>query len=268
MTNPYIVAEGFDAGIYTSPESLTGSQSYIEWITNVQGNALSFYNLLHSKYDVIWIDFKNGTDDIHRNALVVEDVIRWANANKTGTNKNVVMGLSMGGLCSRYALKTMDSNGETHQTSLFITQGTPEQGAVVPLSLQYMETHANSLYVRAGLVTSLYNLVRVFKPSLPDISGMLSLSNTPAALQMLMAHLNGNYQLDNSVHTAWQQELTTLGYPAQGNIRNIAVSNGSECGQQQVLGQNAPIIYVNGRLHTTALGDVIAVSYTHLRAHE
>lgn len=264
LINPFIVAEGFDAGVYTSPESLTGSQSYSDWIGNMSFAAPSLYALLQSKYDVIWIDFKNGTDDIHRNALVVEDVIRWANANKTGTNKNVVMGLSMGGLCARYALKTMETSGETHQTGLFITQGTPHQGVVIPLSLQCMEIHANSLYTRAGPAAGLYDLVRIFKPTLPDATGMLTLSNTPAALQMLITHLNSSYQVDNSVHNAWQTELTNLGYPTQGNIRNVAISNGSECGQSQVLGQNGQIIYVNGKLNTTILGDLIVTTATAL----
>ncbi|MDB5131716.1 MAG: Protein of unknown function precursor [Mucilaginibacter sp.] len=255
LTNPFIVAEGFDAGIYTSPESLTGSQSYTDWVLDIK--LTSFYTLLRSNYDVIWIDFKNGTDDIHRNALVVEDVIRWANANKTGPNKNVVMGLSMGGLCARYALKTMENGGETHQTGLFITQGTPHQGVVVPLSLQCMEIHANSLYMRAGVAAGIYDLVRIFAPTLPDATGLLSMSNTPAALQMLITHLNSSYQIDNTVHNAWQTELTNLGYPTQGNIRNVAISNGSECGQTQVLTQNSSIIYVNGKLNTRILGDVI-----------
>lgn len=59
------------------------------------------------------------------------------------------------------------------------------------------------------------------------------LKETPAAKQMIMNYINTSGGSDNAVHTAWQTELTNLGYPSQNGIRNIAISNGSECGQPQ-----------------------------------
>ena len=69
-------------------------------------------------------------------------------------------------------------------------------------------------------------------PSWAGPAGLTSLVNTPAAEQMLVYHSSG-FNVDNSVHQAWEQELNALGYPAQGNVRNIAISNGSECGPRE-----------------------------------
>src|SRR6185437_2220512 len=206
LTTPLIVAEGFDPGIYTDPENAAGVYSISDFNTSIGGSLSStLINLLEGSgdhsipatYDIIFIDFKNGTDDIRRNALVVEDVIRWVNDNKTGSNQNVVLGLSMGGLCARYALKKMENAGETHQTRLFISDGTPEQGAVVPLGLQYADNHLHTLYVRSGIGVGLYDLIRFLAspfwslPSLAGPAGLTSLVNTPAAKQMLVFHSSG-----------------------------------------------------------------------------
>jgi hypothetical protein len=261
LTNPLIVSEGFDPGIYLHPENQTGEYTLADFVYEISRHG-KLDTLILSQYDIVYIDFKNGTDDIHRNALIVEDVIRWVNANKTGSNKNVIIGQSMGGLCARYALTKMESGGETHQVRLFISQGVPEQGAVVPLGFQYLENHVNKLYIRAGIGAAVYdemNLFDEFFGASPDIPGILTLTESPAAEQMLVNRINENFQLDNSVHTAWQSELAALGYPGQGGIRNIAISNGSECGAGQTLAQGGQLLYIDGKLQTPFWGDLVGM---------
>ncbi|MDP9048262.1 MAG: T9SS type A sorting domain-containing protein [Bacteroidota bacterium] len=271
FTKPLIVVEGFDPGIYTNPETLTGIYSFDDFISSIVNSKSANLNQLLTdpniaQYDIVFIDFQNGTDDIHRNALIVEDVIRWVNANKTGANKISVLGLSMGGLCTRYALKMMENSGETHNVGLFISHGVPEQGVAVPLGYQYLENHLNNLYVKAGPAIDTYTAIQIMLNPIPfilgqnqgpDLAGELTLSHTPAARQMLINRVNSSFQIDNSVHNAWQTELTSLGYPTQGNIRNIAISNGSECGQTQTLTEGGQLLAIDGRLHTTFLGDLV-----------
>lgn len=268
LVNPLIIVEGFDDAYYTTPESWAGTLSLDYYRKYQIGLNSDLDNVMQSYYDVVFVDFKNGTDDIHRNALLVESVIRWVNQYKTGTNKNVVLGLSMGGLCARYALKTMENNGETHQVGLFICHGSPQQGAVIPLGLQAGNVHINSLYARAILgatdyngIANLYNNIEslYYKDNrMPNIGGMLSLNNSPAALQMEINHLNSNYQIDNTVHNAWQSELSALGYPSQGGIQNMAISNGSECGQAQALTPGGTILSLNANASTSIIGDILA----------
>lgn len=92
-----------------------------------------------------------------------------------------------------------------------------------------------------------------------DVGGLLNLSNSPAALQMLITHLNTSYQIDNSVHTAWQTELTSLGYPSQAGIKNVAISNGSECGQTQTLSQGGSMVSLNAKVNTSLVGDILGM---------
>jgi hypothetical protein len=256
LVKPLIVVEGFDQGIYTIPEYLNGVYSLNEFMLSVTNS--STLNLLLPTYDIVFIDFRNGTDDIHRNALVVESVIRWVNATKTGGNPNVVLGLSMGSLCARYALKTMENNGETHDTRLFISHGGPQQGAEIPVAFQDLIEHAHNLYMRAGPASALYSIVRLFAPSLTNIGGVVSLSETPAAEQMLITRIKSNFTVDNTIHDNWQNELKSLGYPSQGGIRNIAISNGSNCGQTQTLSPGGQVFLVDGQMSTSFLGSILS----------
>ena len=146
LTKPLIVIEGFD------PEN---SFNYFSFInsggpggTNIFINGTTFLTLNQAiedeDYDLVFVDFVNSTDFIQRNALMVEEVIRWVNQLKTAsgsTEKNAVLGMSMGGLVGRYALRDMEINGETHDTKLYISHDTPHQGANVPLAAQALVRH-------------------------------------------------------------------------------------------------------------------------------
>jgi alpha-beta hydrolase superfamily lysophospholipase len=77
----------------------------------MQNSALKSY--LEGNYDIIYVDWGIGTDYIQNNAELLKKAIRWVNQNKIGSEKNVVLGQSMGGLIARYALKDMEDNGKT-----------------------------------------------------------------------------------------------------------------------------------------------------------
>jgi hypothetical protein len=88
-----------------------------------------------SQYDIIYVNWKNGTDYLQRNELVLEEVIRLVNSIKqpdliTGLrNPNVVLGSSMGGVIARMALGRMDRGGgfngaggfAAHETRLYVS---------------------------------------------------------------------------------------------------------------------------------------------------
>jgi len=100
ITNPYIIIEGidflnnqdFDAHLKLYND---GNNSY----TNL--NKSLIYGLYDNGYDVIILDFDNSTDYIQNNAMLVVSLINSLNLQQ---NNLVVMGYSMGGLVSRYAL--------------------------------------------------------------------------------------------------------------------------------------------------------------------
>ncbi|MHB0756544.1 hypothetical protein [Polaribacter sp. M15] len=81
-----------------------------------------------------------------------------------------------------------------------------------------------------------------------------NLLESPAAQQMLIYQLDGQgpnltTNNNNALSTAFYNEYHTMGNPTQGNIRNIAISSGSECGGPQGFTDNATMIYLDERTH-------------------
>ncbi|CAN2042445.1 PKD domain-containing protein [Candidatus Magnetomoraceae bacterium gMMP-15] len=220
LKNPIIVVEGFD-------------------IENTKGwdelyNLLSQQNLSESirkrGYDLIVLDFDDSTDYIQRNAYLLIELIKKINAVKTSDNRMTILGASMGGLVSRYALSYMEKNGIPHNTKNFISFDSPQRGANIPLGIQYW--------------------LSFFASENDEADSWIDKLNTPAAKQMLVYHYNSsknNYdgyncidslfcyskKLCSYIYTAdsdslrkeFVKELIELDYPQQ--LRKIAISNGS-----------------------------------------
>ncbi|WP_298389998.1 T9SS type A sorting domain-containing protein, partial [Hydrotalea sp.] len=254
LRRPLIVVEGFDPGYLLAPERQFGFANFATFIEELN-RSNDLRNLLQStnqQYDIIYVDWFRGTDFLQRNALLLERVIRWVNEQKAidgSVEPNVVLGQSMGGVISRWALRDMENRGLNHQTRLFISWDAPQQGANIPVAYQHLVHHANSLFVQSAIPFLLggNNTIKIVKNA-------LNLTDVPAARQMLMNRALANGQIDNSDHNAWQLELRNLGYPLQS--RNIAVSNGSECGIGQGFQPYADLINVNGRANTRFLSEL------------
>ena len=235
ITKPLIVAEGFDVGVILSPENEYGNTNYEKHFRNSLLNSGELKSLIRDNskdYDIIYIDWDNGVDYLQRNAYALEEVIKWVNQQKASagsTEPNVVLGQSMGGVIGRWALADMEERGMNHDTRLFISHDAPQQGANVPIAVQYMYRHVQNQFINtsAGVLVSLFS----------DIEEPFKLLDTPAAKQMLKNRAVNNYGLNNSSHTSFYNELKNKGLNNSGgypiNSRNIGVSNGSECGDTQ-----------------------------------
>ena len=73
--------------------------------------------------------------------MLLVELIKSINDQKVGDYENVVIGPSMGGLISRYALNYMESIGVDHETRLYVSFDTPHAGANVPIGFQHMFNH-------------------------------------------------------------------------------------------------------------------------------
>jgi|GEM_PF-1350957 len=285
LQNPLIVAEGYDPGFAIAPENQYGLytyQSFLNQINNRNPQNGQFINpSLHSllttdatatnPYDIVFIDYQNGVDDIRRNALLFKQVVRTVNSLKSSagsTAPNVVLGLSMGGLVARWGLRDMENNGEKHQTSLYISYDSPHQGANVPIGYQYLANEGKALYVRASGFVKTASLGFLKLPTTiggTNVPNTLSLASYPASLQLLVNNVSSGL-LDNSQHLAWQTQLTSMGYP-QGDpgkpIRKIAISNGSECGAYQTVQPGGQLFNLTGSYVTSAWVDFgLAIAQT------
>ncbi|WP_395044612.1 esterase/lipase family protein, partial [Flavobacterium sp.] len=143
LDKPIFLLDGFDPGD-------TRNTSIIYNLLNY-GVGQNLANDLRAQgFDIIILNFPTytrpntttvidgGVDYIQRNAMILVELINQINALKVGTEKNVVIGPSMGGLISRYALRYMEMNNLSHDTRLYISFDAPHLGANVPIGFQHL----------------------------------------------------------------------------------------------------------------------------------
>ena len=174
--------------------------------------------------------------------MLLVDLINTLNGpvgegGKVGDEELVIIGPSMGGLISRYALNFMEfeaenNGGPDHETRLWISFDSPHLGANVPLGFQHQFN-----FLGFGLGDDL-NIVE-----LQDVvSGLLS---SPAARQLLIDHFETHLEAGSDVifdptkllpqahpyRTVFETHINDLrpsGFPE--NTRNVAIINGSGIG--------------------------------------
>ncbi len=236
INNPLIVVEGFDIGNLFDPENKYGTTTIESFRSSVLGTELN--GLLFNagrEYDIIYVDWINGMDYMERNAFALEEAINWVNAVKQGNEPNVIIGQSMGGVVTRLALTNMENNNEEHDANLFISHDAPHQGANIPDSYQFMYRHLTQMYVKVKSGTRFFNLKLISTDLINKMNGVAGMLDQPGAKQLLRYWVAGDYSYDNSSHYNFYTNLRAMnnngGYPVL--TRNIALSNGSECGATQ-----------------------------------
>ena len=234
LDKPIFLVDGFDPGDSRNIQALYSQLNY--------GAGQNLADTLRDQgFDIILLNFPTytrpnsttvvdgGVDFIQRNAFILVTLINQINAQKVGNQKNVVIGPSMGGLISRYALRYMEMNNLNHDTRLFISFDSPHQGANVPIGFQHLFN-----YLAFGPVENV--------AVQPVVNGLIK---SPAARQMLIDHMEGHLQTGSAFEfntdpnsllptgapnyrTAFQNELNSMGFPV--NTRNISISNGASNG--------------------------------------
>lgn len=233
LDKPIILIDGFDPGDTRDIDAIYQLLNYDNGTQNLADEARDL------GYDVVILNFPTytrngnevvdgGADFIQRNAFILVELINQINALKVGDEELVIIGPSMGGLISRYALSYMEQNGMDHETRLWLSFDSPHLGANVPIGFQHLLN-----YIAYG------PLGDVAFQELVD--GLL---RNPAASQMLLDHVDGHLlagsvtEFDPTIvlptgapnfRDDFQNELNTIGFPQ--NTRNIAISNGSGIGQ-------------------------------------
>lgn len=214
LRKPLIVAEGFDpSSVLTFILNNSINNFYWDTYNLILDDGNRFWNTLISEYDIVFLDYNNGVDDIFRNARLLEQVIEWANAQKVNVpdaQPNVVLGVSMGGLVSRVALRRMEVEGKSHDTRLYISLDSPHKGANIPPAYQALAWHVNGYlsFVDPSLSKLLYA---------PSVKQMLKYYPDPANSTFISTH-----------HNTFMTQYDALGFPT--TTRNVAIANGSNSG--------------------------------------
>ncbi len=270
IKKPLIVISGFDPDAKDDYTGLTYSSDYVNRI-DFDYNYSDYYNHtipLNStngldnadSYDIIYLHWHNGTDYIERNAYLLEKLITLVNTIKTGngsTEKNVIIGTSMGGLVARYALRDMEQNNVSHDTRLFISDDAPHWGANVPVAYQAMVQYiAPWQIINVGGSFPSYTIS--YSDMFPDAINGVTIFNSPAAKQMLIQryNLSGNtLTADNSTHNNFMTELNNMGWPI--NCRNIVLSNGACNGTLTFPDNNNNFLTINGSQSWSYFGGLL-----------
>jgi hypothetical protein len=221
MIRPLIVVEGYEEFGVVENSYQRMFDLLDEKILNGRTENLTDY-LYPYEYDLIYVDFDDGSDWIQRNAFVVKEVIKKVNEMKAAAGsveENVIIGVSMGGIVSKYALLEMQTNGPEHDTRLFFTYDSPLRGVNIPIATQCLvKFMVDNLPTYAGDI------------SIPSIDAIWGALQASVPRQLLKYHVNGLFNgsgLDNVEHAAFIAELDALGGL---NMRHVALSNGSGIG--------------------------------------
>ncbi len=143
IEKPFIWAEAYNPEVGAIPAGLSPSD-IIERLSNEQtilfGDERNLLQYLRDNgYDIIILDYDKGGDYLPRTSEFIKEALRWINTQKhsAGSNaENVVIGQSMGGVCTSLALKEMEIADEDHEVGQFIVFDSPIMGANIPLSAQ------------------------------------------------------------------------------------------------------------------------------------
>lgn len=293
MTRPLIVAEGFDAGSIIDPEVRFGATDIFSFENSIDRSGSTLQGLVDPtffsrSYDLIYVNWDNGVAALQDNSEVLEAVINWVNANKApNAAPNVLLGQSMGGVIGRYTLARMEEEQpgtNPHDVALFIAHDAPMQGANTPIGIQHFTRHLYNSYINtpaaaiaevvipfavntglAELISDALNRQFLLDTSVTDQASpgdLLTIQDTPAAVQLNYQWVNFNEQVTTGIHEAWQEDLNRFPYPKFS--RNIAISNGNECAIDHGFAPSAQLIDITAESSPEFLADLLTVLYVPL----
>jgi hypothetical protein len=240
MTKPFIIVEQYNlASIFAdkAPDLLAcdnDNNTIDKFLGKIGTDPLpfDFNDKLHNsaQYDIVYIDFTKNTDDIRRNAVLFQEVVRWVNQQKAqagSTTPNVVMGQSMGGLISRYGLAQMVRNYEDPQVRLLVLHDSPQRGAYSPVGTQSLARALDVPFLFGLTVASFSATARA----------TLAVLNEPASQQLSILNAynsHGDIRPDPFLNGQYRQVISfSPTDPVQPAYTIIATSDGSQCGQPQ-----------------------------------
>lgn len=245
VRKPFIVVEGYNtARIAPHLVGRNNQNNTIEDFlenTRVDPAPFNYNDALHAAgYDLIYIDFREGTDDIRRNAALFEEVVRMVNNMKAqagSTEPNVVMGQSMGGLVARYGLARLVRSGYNPQTRLLVLHDSPQRGANNPMGLQALTRQAD---FPVAILPGNYSAGGFIRTSdLSDkLKEALAILNAPATRQLALktvTGINDEYEDNTFIDGPYQQvvDFADVGGTPAIFPTIVATSNGSQCGRPQ-----------------------------------
>lgn len=249
LRRPFIICEGFDPGnkrnyfFKDAPDTDTALWRDYDrrgLFELLNGDPSPWYHdnpkinlvdrLRQDGYDLVFINFTNGTGDININAGteglrgLLRDMINGPQFRDEKTEEAILVGASMGGIITRHALASMEEAGEEHFVKMWFSFDAPQAGAYIPLGLQHSINYLSDFpCYGVGKLEDARDQFREGK----------RIVNTIAAKQMLLNHY-GSTDTEGKPDPAQPllySSLNTLGINQDGfpiYSKNFAISNGGK----------------------------------------
>ena len=204
LRKPIIVSDGFDPGNERGFYGLYEMLNKEQFIEKARAEG----------FDFVILDYDEGADYIQRNAFVMVSLIEEVNSRlKDSHPRLTIIGPSMGGLITRYALNYMEQHAMNHNTGLYVSFDSPHLGANIPLGDQHW-----------------LDFFATYNGNNEAVENRDKL-NTPAAKQMLIYHhtqTNNNQANHHPLRTSFLADPYFNSWPTK--CRKIAIANGSGVG--------------------------------------
>jgi hypothetical protein len=232
LENPVVIVEGFDLD-----NSLGWPELY---------DLLNRENLLEdlraAGFDAVVLDFTEAVDPIQRNGFVLTELLQMVNSETPPNQTSAIVGASMGGLVSRYALLWMEDQDIPHQVRKLISFDSPQRGANIPLGMQAW--------------------VEFFAGEAEEAQFLLQQLRSPASKQMLLYHIDAQSGTTANADPLLSQlnaDFNSLGgWPADPRLVSIINGSGLMAGQSFNPGDQI-IEWNHDELLASIDGDVWAV---------
>ena len=204
---PLLLLEGFDPGLGGHfPQYGFGDLNWdVIWNCDgahshaLDGLALVMDSLRAEGFDLVFLDFENGTQSVFQQTALVRHVIEKCRDFRVGNSPLVLIGPSMGGVVGRLTLRQMELDDMDHCVRLFVAIDSPFRGAYLPVALQEAIGFFAAISVEAAnLETALL---------------------TPAASELLI----GSPLHPSSSRAALESAQAAMGFPE--HCTNVAIAN-------------------------------------------
>ena len=210
---PLIIVEDMDLSILSSKFKMN-----LDSLMSQGGGVGDAIGELSQLYDIIYVDFNDGLDDLLRNAEMLHKALVMINQNRYDkfSDESYIVGLGTGGVIARMAVNMMENANEDHKVQKIISINSPFKGINIPVALQGFIRQAHYFGIQ---VDPFYSGIKtMLDPYLEFIDSDL--------LKQLLIYNVDDFKIDNTEHNLFLKNNDLLECPEKPE--SILITQGND----------------------------------------
>ena len=214
LVRPLIIVEDMDLSALSSKLKMD-----LSGLLSQGGGIGDAIDQLSQLYDIIYVDFNDGLDDLLRNAEMLHKALVMVNQNRYDkfSDESYIVGLGTGGVIARMAVNMMENANEDHKVQKIVSVNSPFRGINIPLALQ-MFLHQGEAFANDISSHKYFEFAKgIFDPYINFLNRR--------AIRQLMTYCIVNYNINNTEHLSFLQNNDLLKRPDK--CESVVISNGS-----------------------------------------